>query len=71
MLAVIFVMTVGVTCGLLGGLLMIADMMVDRDHERRVERIKIMAYRSYVENCTARAVEPRSLPEMLRAWKSV
>lgn len=69
MLAVIFVMSVGVVCALLGGLLMIADVMVDRDHERRVERIKIMLYREYVANCTARRVEPRSLPEMLRAWR--
>ena len=71
MLAVIFVMALAIIEMLAVFGVIVLDWALDRHFERQMIVNRFALYRAHVENCTARLVEPRSLPEMLRAWKSV
>lgn len=63
MLTVVFVMAVGVVVALGVSLLVVADMVAERDTARRLTYARLHIYEQYIINCTARAVEPVPLRE--------
>lgn len=58
MLTVVFVMSVGVVVALGASLLVVADMVAEKDAARRVTYARMRIYEQYIINCTARMVEP-------------
>lgn len=69
MLAVVFVLCFGIVL-MLGNMAIVAwDWSQDRHFQRRMEILDAMTYRSYIDNCTARRVEPKPFRVIARTWR--